>query len=71
MNNFNLGKMQIGKLEHFVMWFLLLITYAEANRVIIFTSDKNSFPNIHNFLYDYGFGMNGLNIEVHKVADPQ
>ena len=59
--------MKILKLSQFFTYLLMILVSCEARRILIFTSNLNRIPTIHEFLSTYNFDREGPNIEVHNV----
>ena len=51
-----------------IMSFLVISILWDADRILIFTSDLNSHPNIAEFLINFDFDIDAASIEVHTVS---
>ena len=63
--------MKSRKLVNLTIYILLLLIQAKSNRILIFTSNSNRLPDMHNLLSTYDFGVDGLHVEVNNVETPQ
>ena len=50
------------------IYLLAFEMFANARRVLIYTSSFTSIPNMTEFLSNYDFAVDPINIDVHKVS---